>query len=654
MSKSFVIKPTTGPLDLRSEPEDVPVTGARYRLNMQCVQRDRQCRATGWTKFMDRDSGYNNHDMHSQLLDITGRENRRPINFMFEAESTLKQTMLLVGTDEALYSLNVGTGNYRVLSGTLGNWKHAAQNRDTIVLTNDQDEPRAWVFDTSDLQTIGDLQTLGVTKVGVVVTFRGVTFYMNVVQNGHTQANRILWSDKDNPLSLIPAEESLANDMDLDVGEAILNARPLGNILLIYTTRGIWQLGVTGGDEAFGASKRYDASLSSEGIMAYPRTLVSTGDTHVYLGQSGVYEYSLFESKPKLIEWVHRASVVMFDDMDSANCAGPVSGFDAEHHHIWISWVARGETLPARSLVLNTQFPFASIVDHGFTAFCQFMPREPVLVVRNFILDNCICTEEEFEEEFGDPENEGGQCEEEEPVVCEDTPDALFTTEELELEDGIVMEDWNAEEPSENSMCARLGEVAASLADLCLTESQSDQCNAARLFVMASAEDYCLKQPGAVYYRELCTGFEGCGTYETVGYKSILRSGPLNFKNVDDEKVVSNFLAEASVVAAVVPGQMTLRIGASRQALDPNLDCGIVWQEQVGLSLECQSGATEAEHLANNTRPDGEFSWPLWWVGSNLYYEIVIDNPNSDPVDIGAGVCFSKFVMNVDGRKVRY
>lgn len=652
MGKSFPIKPVAGLLDLRSEPEDVPAGGYRWVENMRVALKNKMCRAPGWSRLMDRDAGYNNQDFHDQLLTITGKSARKPVTFQFEAQSTLKQTSLLLGTEDGLFALNVGTGNYLVLTDTLGNFKFAAQNRDTVVLTNDHDRPQHWIFGQPDLAVIPDLEKLGITKVGVVLTFRGITLYMNIVEKGRTFSNRILWSDLDNALSLIPSQDSVAGDLDLDSGEAILNAKVLGNIVLIYTTRGIWQFGFSGGNEIFSASKRYDPERSGEGILAYPRTLVSTGDTHVYMTESEIAEYSLFEPKPKRLEWVHRASSVIYDDLDKANCDGPVAGFNSDKHEIWISWPARAEVLPARTLVLNTQFPFSTIVDHGFTSFCQFMPREPVLVLRDWILETCLCTEEELVEVFGAFTREGGYCEAPAAVTCETQPDAFYTTVTQELEDGIVMEDWNEVEPSANSLCSRL--LGVSLAQLCIGEAQSDQCNAARLFVMASADDFCLKQSDDSYFREICTGFTGCGTYTTRGYKSILRSGPLSFKNLDDEKRLEGFMVEFSALAANVPAQLTLRVGASEQALDPNLDCGIIWQAQPSQALKCLSTKTEAQHLADNTRPDAPLSWPLYWIGKNLYFELTIENKNSTPIDVGGAACFSKFVMEMTPQARRY
>lgn len=654
MSKSIVIKPVTGFLDLRSEPEDIPSNGYRFVQNFTVVQKNRLCRMTGWSRLMDQDSGYNNEDFHDQLFSITGKSARRPVTFMFEAESTLKTTMLFVGTEDGLFQLNIGTGNWRVLSSDMGNWKQGAQNRDTIVFTNDHDAPQYWVFDSEPhLTPIDDLVELGISKIGVIVTFRGVTFYMNVVQDGHTYANRILWSDIDNPISVIPGEDSIAGDLDIDSGEAILAAKPLANVLLIYTTRGIWEISLAAlSDAAFTAAKRYDSEKSTESVLAYRNTLVSIGETHVFMGESGIYEYSLFDPKPKLIEWVHRASSVIYDELDKENCFGPVAGYNSERHQIWISWVARGSTLPSRALVLNTQFPFSSIVDHGFTAFCQFMPRLQARALRDWLIETCVCTADQTDEIFGGFDNEGGYCEAPTTADCASQPDAFYNSTPLDLGDGVIMEDFNADEPSENSLCARLAGV--SLADMCVAESQSDQCNAARLFVMASASDFCLKQTSESYYRDYCVSFGACGTYEQRGYKSILRSGPLSFKNFDDEKRLENFIVEASVVEQMVPSQLVLRAGASMQALDPNLDCGIVWQQQTPRDLKCQGGATEAEHLDHNTRPDGRFEWPMFWLGTNLYFELTIENIKSNPPDTGGAVCFSKYVLEVTPQAVRY
>lgn len=657
--KSIVIKPLDQALDLRSEPEDVLPGGARYRLNWTIKQKGKICRMTGWTKLLDTDGDYNNPDGRDHLLSITGTDSRKPITFLFEAESSLRTTMLFRGTEDWLQQLNVGTGNWRVLSsvadGGFGGFKHAAQTRDTVVFTNDHDEVKYWVFDSEPtLQSVPDLVTLGISKVGVVKHFRGFVFYMNYVENGLTISDGIIISDFENALSVNPTEESLATKLTLGAGESILNAEELANVLIVYTTKGIWQGVYTGDpDNPWSFSKRYSAP-TKKSVMAYPRTLVSVGDSHLFASQTAILEYSLYTPEPKVVDYIDKASIAMFEELDPDDCKGPVAGFNSDLEQVWISWPNKNaEGAYERTLLISTKHAFASLIDHGFTAFVQFQPRTNVMVLRDWLQQVCLCTPEELDTYFPDQfAHEGGFCEEPDlGIVCETQPDAFYTTETIELEDDIVMEDFDAEEPSENSLCSRLAGV--SLADLCVEESQRDQCNASRLFVMASSTDYALKQSAEVYYREKALTFGACGTYTTEGYLSVVRSGPMAFREVDDEKKISRFMVEATAVEATVPGYMQLRIGAAEQAVDPNQDCGIIWFDQGKIALECPS-ASQAAHEAANTRPDEPFEWPVYAQGRNLFYEVTIGNDESTPANVGAAACFSKFVMDVTPVKRRY
>lgn len=661
--RHFDVVPVTGFLDLRSSPDQVAPNGYRYAKNFGVTQKSKLCRYPGWKKLLDRDNP-NNFDGHDQLHSLTGESDRQPITFLYEAQSTLGTTKLLRGTQSWLQALNIATGNWKVIAkglGVDGSRFYATQNQDNVIVTNDVDEPFYWNFDQpvevggdQSVSPITDLVALGVTRVGVVVTWAGCTFLMNVVQNGRTFQHRIIWSNYQNGLSYQQGEESVAGDQDLDYGETILAALPLANVLLIYTTRGIWQVNQSGDpDTVFGFSKRYDSKTSGEACLAYRNTLTSKGNEHIYAAQEGIYTYSLFDDKPNRVEYIHKASSIMFDDLNEDLCDMPISCFNPVRKEVVFSWPKSTETLPSQSLVINTEFPFTSILDHGFTCFGVFQPREPITILKDFIRDNCICTDEEIEE-FGDSQ-EGGFCIPRTPVTCDDgPPDSFFTTVPLELEDDIVTEDWNEVEPSENSLCAQLGSLT--LADLCVAESKAG-CKPSRIFVMASASDFCLKEMSDIYYRELCTSFEACGTYEKRGYRSLLRSGPINIKDTEDEKVVKRFVMEAEAAVAAVPGKINLRVGASAQALDPNqTTCPIIWVDEGPKDLQCLSDATAAEHAADNTRPDEQYAWPTFVAGMNFYYELEVlnDDPALDFADTGAPVCISRYTIFADPSRRNY
>lgn len=659
-AKTIPIRPITGYMDLRSNPEDVPVGGYRYVQNFGVEQKNKLCRIPGWTRFLDRED-YNNHDLHDQLQSLTGIPTRRPITFQMQVTAKTKAKMFLAGTDRALYALSLGTGNWRILSDAMGadgvtRW-YGTQNEDTVVLTNDYDAPVYWTFDAppadngQSVSPITDLVDLGISRVGVVVTWSGCTFYMNVVEKGTARPNKIYWSDFKKPLALLPSDGSVAGSAETESHESILRAIPMGNVLLVYTTHAIWEISVQGAVGAtFFLARRYNPE-EKEACLAYKNSIVVVGNEHIYMAASGIYSYSLFNAKPTLVEWINRASSVIYDEIDPAKCDWQIGCYNPNRREIWFSWVKRGEQHPLRTLVLNTEFPFSNIVNHGFTSFGFFSPNEPFVSFGQWLLELCVCDSEEYSEVFGELIKEGGFCTEQQAVVCEDQPDALFTTVVKELDDGIEMEDWDQEEPTENSLCSILEGTPASM---CIDETKRDECNAGSLFVMASASDFCLKHLSDVYYRDVCTAFTGCGTYATVGYKSILRSGPLNFKDYSNEILASRFVIQAIAAEAAIPGRVKLRIGVSSMALDSNDEvCGIVWYEEDPKTLECVARSSST-HSANATRPDDALDWPTYAIGKYVYFEITIENPDSDPVDVGAAVCLSSYAIDVQPQGADY
>lgn len=657
MAKHFDLSDIAGPMDTRSSPDAVLYGSYRYVKNFGVVQKKRVCRLPGWTKLLDRPS-YNNQDLRTQLIDLIDSDSRRYITFLYEAESTFGTTKLLAATDRALYALNISTGNWKVIKTGFGadNLRlYGAQNQDNVIFTNDYDKPFYWNFDqpnndssTESVAEINDLNTKGITRASVVITWSGCTFLMNLVQDGRTFGYRIVWSDFQNGLSYIESKDSVAGNQDLDNGEVILAALPMANVLLIYTTRGIWQCNQTGDPTTvFGFSKRYDAKNSGEACLTYRNTLTSIGNEHFFAGQEGLYTYSLFKDKPELVEWIHKGSSLIFDDINDGRCDIHVAAYNPLRREIWFSWAKSNEDSPSQTLVFNTQFPFSAVVDHGFSSYGVFQPKEPVTILQDFLLQNCICTQDELDTYLGDTQ-EGGFCSAPDAVVCADQPDSFYTTVTQEIADGdddpIVTEDWNQVEPSANSLCSRLGSMT--LSELCVAESKG-ACKPSRIFVMASTTDKCLKQMSDIYYREVCTAFTACGTYEKRGYRSLLRSGPINLKDTDNEKIVQRFVAEVEAAVATVPGQIKFRIGTSAQALDSNqTTCAIIWVEEDEKVLACLSSLSETQHEAQGTRPDVEYEWPTYAEGMYFYFELEIVNGGSTPFeDTGAAACLSRYTM---------
>lgn len=660
-AKTIDIPSLTGPLDTRSLAPHVKLGEWRHILNAWVNAENSLCRVPGWDKLLTR-ANYNNQDLHDQLLTLTEKASRQPITFLFEATSQRKNTMLLAGTGEVIYALNNGTGNWKVISDQVGTtsdrWK-AAQVFDTVVFTNGKDPLIYWQFDQGITDTgdqsvaqIPDLQnTLKITKAGVVVAWKDHLILMNVVVNGTVKSNGIYWSNYQRPLDLVPSDISTAGAFELDSGETILGAMELGSRLIIYTDKNIWEASATGNEVVFVFAKRYTPK-QSECCLFYPRTLISIGNQHVYAGVDGIYYYNLFQDKPQRIEWIHRASGRMFSDINRADCEAHVAGYNSERKELMFSYATGDSAVPTETFVLKPDFKFAYYLDRGLSAMVNYVLKEPGQILRDFLLEQCICSEEDFVTYWGGFAKEGGYCTTppDLTVDCEEgIPASIYTVNPKELEEGLETEDYDQVGATEDSLCAQLAFIGqTTLNQLCEAESRVDECRSGLRFVVADSIDYCLKELSENYYRETTVGFSGCGSYSRRGYRTLLRSGPINAGLTKADKEWTRFQIEMDPALQSTPSQVKLRIGNHSQALDPNNDsCGIVWEDQELKDMECQTDFNAVQHAANNTRPDGTFEWPLYNEGRNLYFEIEILNNKSSPVDTGGSCCFSRIAIDM-------
>jgi len=652
---SIPIVPVSGFLDRRSTVDLVPFGGYRRADNVDVTTKQRLCRARGWTKHRDADP-YNNQDLHNQLV-VPGLEQSPTL--LYQARTGAGFTKLFAATQNRIYSEVPATGNWRLLSDEFGGepedcseilWSagHVGQ---IVVFSNNVDPPVSSFVDqgpnepnNQSVSPIRDLERLNVTRVGLVIAWNNVMFYMDVEQDGVRVRNRVLWSDYKRPLSIVPNKGiSLAGTSDLLSGEIILAAAPMADALMIYTSMRIWEVRVSGDDNVFSFNKRYTHEEGSR-CLAYKRTLVTTGSSHYYMGRDGIYRYSFYVTEPELVEYIHRASAVIFDDINTAACNAHCAEFFPDRRQVWFSWARAGEACPGNTLVVGTEFPFCSVIDEGFTAFVNTEPHNN-LILRDWIRDLCICTTAELVENGFGFINEGGYCTPQSDPECPTRPHSFYTqTPRYEADIDVTTEEWTQATPDADSFASLFQTLTVD--QLCNTEFLAGECNASATFVMASSVDKCLKDAAEVFYREHCTSTVGCGTYSKDGYKSLLTSGALHFNAPDREKIASCFQVEAHPEPATVPGQMIFRIGVATQAIDPitaSGRCMIAWEEQDPFVLECQSDLTLAQSRAEGTFPDQPFAWPLFAKGFYLYYEIEIGNPRSTPRDTGAAVCISRY-----------
>lgn len=463
---------------------------------------------------------------------------------------------------------------------------------------------------------------------------------MNVVMDGQIVDDRMIWSDLNRPLAFKPNPGiSAATYADLGHGEGILNAQPMGDSLIIYTTQGIWEGFFTGDpNQVLTFRKRFNGTKAGNRCLAYKKTLASTGDEHYYLGRDGVYLYNFYLPAPERVEWIHGASSIIFDEIDENNCNAHVGGYDAKNKTLWFSWATLGNACPNKSIAINTEFHSAAFVDHGFSVFTNYNPDSPK-TLRDWILEECICTSAEMDALGFGFIKEGEYCVEPQPSPpCTPVPNSIYTTI-TKVVDDVIVEDWGQASASDGSLCALLGD--ATINEMCGAELTADECNAEQVFVGASTSDYALKQIGGVYYRERSLNHLQCGTYLQEGYKTILRSGPIDLREPDFVKNISRLVVEADPAEQVEPSDLNLRVGAAPMAADPNsAKCSITWRDEQARKLKCPTGVNQPA----GTRPGMGLEWPIFVDGRFFYFELSVDGA-------GGASCFSRISLFARMRK---
>lgn len=369
---------------------------------------------------------------------------REAITLLEEFTSGEGARHLVAATESRIYALNDASHNWRILAdgkaggGTCGCGTrrfHTAKMGNYLIFTNNYDDVLAWSFDAPvtgcDLQgaqEIADLIELQIRKASVVAEYKGFLFLMNIEVEGQRFVAKAVWSDFGDPLSFVPSNESLASDSDIgDPGEAIIEAKVLGDYLFVYKERSIWRISLVDQDQGLFTMQQV---YHGEHVPRYRNTLISTGDAHFFFGPDDIYQFDLYGQAPRVVEWMHNSTRMVFDEnlvfssenlgcgIEKSKCDLAVAGWDPVEQNLWFSWVAKknsdgtsvSETtktgfLPQhsvdctnRSLVFNMRHQSSSYVDHGFSAFGTYRP-ETRLSLREFLIEMAVCSETEMPED---------------------------------------------------------------------------------------------------------------------------------------------------------------------------------------------------------------------------------------------------------------
>lgn len=396
-----------------------------------------------------------------------------------------------------------------------------------------------------------------------------------------------------------------------------------------------------GGDQSFDFRRVYDGEKNElKGVLAYPNTLCPINDLHSYVGHDGIYFFGQYYVAPDRPEWLHRASAVLMQRIDSNACDAHVATAYGDEVLYSVATDQATNHCPDYTLRINKKYEVADVVDDGFLVFEQFSPMD-VPTIRDFIVENEICSLAGLAS-AGFPY--GTQ---ELPRVLPSgsapfTPDHIYTNVPLEYTTGSHVEDYTQPNSSVHSLCALLG--SERLDEICRT------CKVPPKLIAASSVDWCIKELGEVFYREQCQNFSATGTTDSNGYTaaigsyllqpitSIIRFAPAFAEDsqVCMEKIELKFVPQPQDD----PLDVVLRVGISSEPADPNTGEGIVFFQHSGKPIKYNTAKDQAQHLADGTVPDGRALWQLWREGRFLYIELSITG-------VGGDALFSKLNVGI-------
>lgn len=594
--KTITLSPLTGMLDTRSTADQQAVGAFAWKQNVEVSPDGKLRQAHGFQKpyninnMLQAIDGtpcpYQNWDWHNQGLDDLSL--REPIMTMFSSTSNTGAKKLILATKTRIMSLDEAAGSWTEIGNSFGadgvSSKttvrfRCAELQNKIFFTNNHDKVQYHELGSSTVQEVASLNSAAenggaITAAAVIIQYQGVIMLMNVVENGTRLPSRIWWSDlNDGTQFNQPDNSSISDFQDLDYGEIILNAIPLGGYIYVFTNKSIWKcqfnVDVSNPDNpqaVLTCAKFYTEPRNQSKCLAYPNTLVSDGFSIFYAARDAVYALTPYIAEPERTEWIYRATAIAFEGdrkIDSTSCGSPVMELRPDTKEIFFSWSSVDAELNSwgscsvpppplssginrHTIVLNTQYQTADYRDHGFTAMVNH--------VSGATTSNC--------------------------------PQQPF-------------------------------------------------------FFAASGVDYCIKEVGVGYAREVYD--PATGNYSFVGYTPMIR-GVFPFGKFDSEKIIKSFKVEGSVEKDA-GNVFSLRVGTSFQQMNPNEDasgCGVIWHQLSTMKVKCLFNKTKTQYVQANIRPGYDHEFNFYYRGKFLYYELsVLKSDGTPPVD--GGVLFSRF-----------
>jgi hypothetical protein len=316
-------------------------------------------------------------------------------------------------------------------------------------------------------------------------------------------------------------------------------------------------------------------------------------------------------------EWLDTFSgMTSLGTVNKSACEQVVGGYDSGRKTAWISWPTDNRICNNVSLCLFLDYGKASLVDNGFSAFCNHRP-DYATTLRDWLVDSGTCSHDELLVSKEGESYSGGYLDDPPAYIRNETEDPDLPAHA-------------------DSFCTRVS--GQELKDFCRS------CEAESTFVMADAADWILKElDDDLYQREGFGGFvagdySGCyrtapGIYIITGYYSMLQGDAMDF-GAREEKMINALSASFEAETQTDPNSLYLQIGYGQHA-----NC-LVWANSGQTELSCQTEMTDAVHKSGKTRPDNFAKFPLYRRGIYLSWRLYIEGP-------GGGATLDELVLSV-------
>ena len=364
--KTLRIRPLTGPVNPVATADELPVGVFAWKEEMEVSSANRLGRRGGFARL--------SADPAQPLV------------------PTLLKELSSTDGERRLMSCDI-SGNVKVLSGGSTNWISIGSGLTTnaewsadflynvVVVSDGFGRVKSANLATGGpLTDVADLSggVYDISAAKVVVQFSGCIMIMNFEEDGQTFGSRIKWSQLNEPTTWATGEGLVAGFQDLPYNQSVLAASVVGDRLLIYTDSAIWAArAVAGAGSAFQFSQLYSDPVGRTKCLAHPRTLVTFGSSHVYLGDDGVYTFSPYQREPQRLEWLDASARILFDPSSdyriSKEYCDVVAGVNqsSTKQEIWISWTPKtttDETAP-RTLIADARFKTCDFSRRGWSSF---------------------------------------------------------------------------------------------------------------------------------------------------------------------------------------------------------------------------------------------------------------------------------------------